>query len=58
MLEADEAVQLDCGAKPEFDHWRWVSFWYPLNSVVDFKREVYRRALLELAPALPVKDAR
>ena len=35
---------------PEFDAWRWVNYWYPLNQVVAFKREVYRRALKELAP--------
>jgi len=34
----------------EFDHWRWVSYWYPLSNVVDFKREVYRNALKELSP--------
>jgi putative (di)nucleoside polyphosphate hydrolase len=33
---------------PEFDDWRWVSFWYPLDQVIDFKRDVYRRALTEL----------
>jgi len=35
---------------PEFDHWRWVSYWHPLTQVVSFKREVYRSALKELAP--------
>lgn len=52
MLAGDEAVQLDANHKPEFDHWEWVSYWYPLNQVVSFKREVYRRALRELAPPL------
>jgi putative (di)nucleoside polyphosphate hydrolase len=33
---------------PEFDDWRWVSFWYPLGQVIEFKREVYRQALKEL----------
>ena len=40
-----------CGHNPEFDHWEWVSYWYPLNQVVNFKRDVYRRAMRELAPA-------
>ncbi len=40
---------LDLDDKPEFDHWQWVSYWYPLNQVVSFKREVYRRAMKELA---------
>jgi putative (di)nucleoside polyphosphate hydrolase len=49
MLEDDAAVQLDLNDKPEFDHWQWVSYWYPLNQVISFKREVYRRAMKELA---------
>ncbi len=49
LLKDDAAVQLDLDDKPEFDHWQWVSYWYPLNQVVSFKREVYRRAMKELA---------
>lgn len=50
LLSDDTAVQLNAGGPPEFDSWRWVSYWYPLTKVVSFKREVYRRALKELAP--------
>ena len=56
MLAQDEAVDINIGHKPEFDHWRWVSFWYPLTQVVDFKRDAYRRALAELAPHLPLTE--
>jgi len=49
MLADDDAVQLDLNRKPEFDHWQWVSYWYPLNQVISFKQEVYRRAMKELA---------
>ena len=35
-----------------FDDWRWVSYWYPLNQVIEFKREVYRQALKELVSPL------
>jgi putative (di)nucleoside polyphosphate hydrolase len=52
MLEDDTAVQLDLNDKPEFDRWQWVSYWYPLNQIISFKREVYRRAMKELAPPL------
>ena len=52
MLVGDEKVHLDHSAKPEFDHWRWVSYWYPLGQVVRFKQGVYRRAMKELAPCL------
>jgi putative (di)nucleoside polyphosphate hydrolase len=52
MRAPDEAISLSHNPKPEFDHWQWVSYWYPLNQVVYFKREVYRRALKELATPL------
>jgi len=52
LLAEDAAVRLDSTPKPEFDHWQWVSYWYPLTQVVYFKREVYRRALKELAQPL------
>lgn len=42
-------LRLDAMHRPEFDCWRWVDFWYPLENVVDFKRNVYERALLHLA---------
>jgi len=50
-LVADERhVKLDLTDKPEFDRWQWVDFWYPFEHVVDFKREVYLRALRHVAP--------
>lgn len=51
MLGSDHDVRLDTTSSPEFDSWRWVDFWYPLEHVVTFKREVYWRALHHLAPA-------
>ena len=50
MMTEDSRIKLDASQSPEFDSWRWVSFWYPLNQVAYFKRDVYRQALLELAP--------
>ncbi len=48
-LVADEnEVRLDASKKPEFDHWRWVDFWDPVQEVVAFKRQVYEAALEEL----------
>ena len=52
MLAEDNLVRVNSTSEPEFDGWRWVSYWYPLGQVVDFKRDVYRRALKELAPHL------
>ncbi len=52
LLADDQQICVDACNKPEFDGWRWVSYWYPLGQVIAFKREVYRRALKELAPQL------
>ena len=41
-------IKLDNETFPEFDKYEWVSFWQPLNRIVDFKREAYREALSEL----------
>jgi putative (di)nucleoside polyphosphate hydrolase len=49
LRAGDDAVRVDENPKPEFDQWRWVSYWYPLTQVISFKREVYRSALRELA---------
>ena len=38
---------------PEFDAWRWNEYWVPLDSVIEFKREVYQLALTELSHFLP-----
>ncbi|MBQ12801.1 MAG: RNA pyrophosphohydrolase [Gammaproteobacteria bacterium] len=48
----DSSVELNRNEKPEFDDWRWVSYWYPLEQVIDFKKDVYRQALNELMPPL------
>ncbi|MES2488303.1 MAG: RNA pyrophosphohydrolase, partial [Pseudomonadota bacterium] len=41
-------VHFAASETPEFDGWRWVDYWHPLTEVVEFKREVYDRALNEL----------
>ena len=50
LLSDESRLNVNACNPPEFDAWRWVNYWYPLNQVVAFKREVYRRALKELAP--------
>jgi putative (di)nucleoside polyphosphate hydrolase len=52
LKSSDDRVNLSLSDKPEFDHWEWVSYWYPLSKVVNFKRKVYRQALRELRPRL------
>jgi putative (di)nucleoside polyphosphate hydrolase len=50
MLGEEADLCLDLTDKPEFDLWRWVDFWYPVEHVVTFKRGVYASALRHLAP--------
>lgn len=54
LVSPEQSIKLDISIKPEFDHWCWVSYWYPLHQVVAFKREVYRQALLEFAPEIMI----
>jgi len=60
LVAPESEIRLDAHEDPEFDHWRWVSFWYPVTAVVDFKQDVYRQALTQLAARLspPRKAAR
>ena len=49
-LTCDEKdVDLLQSGHPEFDDWRWVSYWYPIRNVVSFKREVYRKVMKEFS---------
>lgn len=52
LLTSEERLRLDQSDTPEFDRWRWVEFWRPVNEVIYFKRRVYARALHELGPHL------
>ena len=52
LIADDDRVHFGATSKPEFDDWQWVSYWYPVHRVVDFKRNVYRKALKELVPVL------
>lgn len=48
LVGTDDDVRLDLSPKPEFDTWCWIDYWSSLEQIIDFKREVYRRALTEL----------
>lgn len=52
LLADDSCINVQANSKPEFDGWSWVNYWYPLGGVVSFKRDVYRRAMTELAPRI------
>lgn len=53
LVGRDCDVSLRRSPKPEFDAWRWSEYWIPLQDVIEFKREVYKRALSELSHHLP-----
>ncbi len=46
----DARLNLNYLETPEFEAWRWVNYWHPITEVVAFKKEVYKKALQELAP--------
>lgn len=50
LLTTDSRLSLDSTPKPEFDRWRWVSWWEPIREVIHFKQQVYAQAMSELAP--------
>jgi len=58
LVGRDCDVCLRKSEHPEFDAWRWNEYWVPLESVIEFKREVYGRALQELARYLSSSRAR
>lgn len=49
--DAERKVNLKASGSPEFASWIWASYWHPLSRIVNFKREVYRKALKELSVA-------
>jgi putative (di)nucleoside polyphosphate hydrolase len=55
MVGRDSDVSLRATEQPEFDAWRWSDYWVPLEDVIEFKREVYKSALNELASHLHTK---
>ena len=49
LIGRDCDVCLRTSTKPEFDAWRWNEYWVPMDAVIEFKRDVYQKALEELA---------
>ncbi|UVK79049.1 MAG: RNA pyrophosphohydrolase [Sodalis sp. Ffu] len=49
LMCQDTDINMQSEGIPEFDGWRWVSFWYPIRQVVFFKKDVYRRVIKEFS---------
>ena len=43
----DVSIDFTNDANPEFDDYKWASYWHPLHAIVDFKKDVYRSVLKE-----------
>ena len=52
LVGPETKINLYASSTPEFDAWRWNDYWVPLRDVIDFKHDVYRKALEALAPHL------
>ncbi|MEH2919645.1 RNA pyrophosphohydrolase [Samsonia erythrinae] len=51
-------INMQSSGTPEFDGWRWVSYWYPVRQVVSFKRDVYRRVMKEfINPVIQLQES-
>ena len=48
LIGEESDVNLGHSKTPEFDRWRWVDYWAPLDEIIFFKRKVYKQALKEL----------
>jgi len=49
LVSDPDKLSFDSTDAPEFDRCRWVDYWTPVEEVIYFKRQVYIRALTELA---------
>ncbi len=58
LVSNESRIHFDETGHPEFDHFMWVNYWYPLRQVISFKQSVYRQALSELLPSVMEQQAR
>ncbi|WAW11005.1 RNA pyrophosphohydrolase [Oxalobacter vibrioformis] len=58
MVGRDSDFNLRSTNTPEFDAWRWHEYWIPLDVVIEFKRDVYFKALSELSRFLSPSPSR
>lgn len=50
-LTEEVLIDLNNENNPEFDEFDWVDYWKPLDEIVEFKREIYKKVLSELESA-------
>ena len=52
LVSDDSSINLRRSSKPEFDFWEWAPSKKPLEMVIEFKKDVYIKALEELMPII------
>ena len=52
LISDDSNISFSNSKRPEFDSWQWVDDDKPMEIVIDFKRDVYKKALKELMPII------
>ena len=52
LVSNDTDISLNLHNKVEFDDWKWVDYWSPVDEVINFKKDVYEDMLKALAPVL------
>ena len=52
LISDDSNIIFSNSKRPEFDSWQWVEDDKPMEIVIDFKRDVYKKALEELMPII------
>jgi putative (di)nucleoside polyphosphate hydrolase len=50
LVSGEHRIRFDATDTPEFSEFSWVDYWYPLQGVVSFKRDVYASALGAFQP--------
>lgn len=49
FIGEDYHINVKYHKEQEFDAWRWVDYWIPINEVITFKQNVYQEALNQLS---------
>ena len=52
LIDPTTRIVLDNHLEIEFDDWKWVEYWQPIEEVIYFKREIYEDTLKAFAPIL------
>ncbi|MCE2705762.1 MAG: RNA pyrophosphohydrolase [Proteobacteria bacterium] len=53
FIGKDYDINVKSHKEQEFDAWRWINYWEPIDLVIKFKHDVYKQALQQLSSFLP-----